>query len=746
MPIVNNILKQANQISMRTKWSELKRIIGEVSLSREKFISLIREDGTILSANARMVRSLHLENPKSSTLNLFDLLHPQNKTQFINHLAETENNGTVSCVEAYLKNGLYHPMKWHITRMPQGESGKQYLCQGYKLLDENRTREFYRLGEYNYQLIFDSIDTGILFQDARGEIIAANQKTAEILNVSLEELYSLNRIAVRWDKCWDVRNEQEQTVPFKQSVFMQALTNRKQKAEVLVIRLMNDEQRWLHLSSQPLFRDNSSIPFAVVTSITDLTLEKKLIRELKERKAVLRSFIKQTPNLAWVVDEDAGLLFASQNFYEFFGIEESKAVKKSILELVPKPVGDALLQKHMQVLESGQSQDLVQPIKWADGSDFIFHIDIFPIDGISGRRVLGGHAVNMTDKFNAEKRLRETNDRLLLLSRATTDAIWEWDMQTGQIFRNDALMDMIGYHTDIPKGLSWWLRRIHPEDRNRVGDVVKQSTEEGKHSWEGEYRFKCADGVYKHMRDKGFIVYENGLPVKMIGSIQDISNIKELERMLIEERLKRHRDVSELVIQAQEKERTQIGHELHDNVNQILSSAKLFVDMIEPETTGQQLYKSKGMAYISMAIEEIRKLSKELVAPRLKENNLVSCICQLLDDTRMSSKLDIHFSHDLSADLLTDGKKVTLFRILQEQLKNILRHSSAKRVDVSLECNDQSIQMMVKDDGIGFDANQTFRGIGLSNIYERVRFYDGTADIKTAAGEGCHLIVTIPLL
>jgi PAS domain S-box-containing protein len=746
MRIANGTLKQANQISMRTKWSELKRIIGEVRLTRAKYISLISEDGTILSANARMIRSLHLSNSKEKNLNLFDLLHPVNKNHFIDCLSESDKIGTVSCVEAYLKNGLYHPMKWHITPVPAEGSSRQYLCQGYKLLDENRTREFYRLGEYNYQLIFDSLDAGILFQDAKGEIIAANQKTAEILNISLEELYNLNKIAVQWNKCWDIRNEQDLPVLFEKTSFIKALQTRKRHSEVLVIRLQNGEQRWLHLSSQPLFRDHSSIPFAVVSGITDLTMEKKLIHELKERKAVLRSFMKQTPNLAWVVDEKASLLFASRNFYDFFRIEEDTAATKSLVELVPPSIAEALLEKHLRVLETGISQDLIQTIKWADGSDYVFHIDIFPIEGISGKKVLGGHAVNLTDKSKAEKKLQETNDRLLLLSRATTDAIWEWDMQTGQIFRNDALMDLIGYHTDIPKGLSWWLRRIHPEDRNRVGDAVKQSTEEGRHSWEGEYRFKCADGEYKHMRDKGFIVYENGLPVKMIGSIQDVSNIKELEKMLIEERLKRHKDVSELVIQAQEKERTQIGHELHDNVNQILSSAKLFFEMLQPEIGDQLVYQSKGLEYISLAIEEIRKLSKELVAPRLKENNLISCISQLLEDTRMASTVDIHFIHDLSADLLTEGKKVTLFRILQEQLKNILKHSGATRVDVTLESNDQKMWMRVKDNGVGFDANQTFRGIGLSNIFERVRFYDGTADLKTAAGEGCLLIVTMPLL
>ena len=86
MRIAGRILKQANQISMRIKWSDLKKVIGEVQLSRDKYISLIREDGTILSANSRMTRSLHLSSYKENVLNLFDLLHPVNKSHFINRL------------------------------------------------------------------------------------------------------------------------------------------------------------------------------------------------------------------------------------------------------------------------------------------------------------------------------------------------------------------------------------------------------------------------------------------------------------------------------------------------------------------------------------------------------------------------------------------------------------------------------------------------------------------------------------
>jgi PAS domain-containing protein len=99
------------------------------------------------------------------------------------------------------------------------------------------------------------------------------------------------------------------------------------------------------------------------------------------------------------------------------------------------------------VLQTGVPVETVQNANLADGTNpCFFHINIFPINGAGNKKMLGGHAVNLSENYAAEKQLREANDRLLLLTRTTSDAIWEWDMQTGYIFRNDALMDMIGYH------------------------------------------------------------------------------------------------------------------------------------------------------------------------------------------------------------------------------------------------------------------------------------------------------------
>jgi signal transduction histidine kinase len=230
----------------------------------------------------------------------------------------------------------------------------------------------------------------------------------------------------------------------------------------------------------------------------------------------------------------------------------------------------------------------------------------------------------------------------------------------------------------------------------------------------------------------------------MIGSLQDITNIKALQDELMQEKLSHQKELSETVIRVQEKERTRIGHELHDNVNQILSTTKLFVDMINPVSEEETELKKKTIDYLLLAIEEIRKLSRELVTPQLTSITLVESIQQLIDDIQRSGVLKIRFVFDHEVEMLGPGKRVTIFRIVQEQIKNILKYSKASEADILLHCRNNILELIVKDNGIGFDPSKTRKGIGLSSINQRVEFYDGNTIIEAAPGKGCILRVSMP--
>ncbi|MGZ8509225.1 MAG: PAS domain-containing protein [Chitinophagaceae bacterium] len=728
----------------KTSWTALKQIIGDTGRETNLFLTVINEKGQISCANATMKRNLDLNDPRLVSINFFDLVHPAHLGNLKNALHDTMQT-IQGGIELYIKNGHYHPMKWKISQLKDGlESEKKFLCVGYKTVDDERMNRFNQLLKNNYQLIIEGL-SGLIFHDINGELIAANQKAANIFETTLEKLCQLKNIEQAWENEWTITNETGQPVRFEETPFVKAIRTGEPHTQTLVIRLRNGKNKRILFNSQPLIEENDGGNFSVVSSIIDITSERQLSLELKEGKAPITAFFEQTPTLAWVIDEETNLHFASSAFYHHFGVNEKESIGKKITDLVPLAVSRAVYENHVKVFETGKPVQVTEKIKWANGSHSISHINIFPIHSVTGKKMVGGQAVNLPDKSRLEKELKDAHERMLNLSRATSDAIWEWDMQTGQIFRNETLMEMIGYQLDNSRGLSWWLRRIHPDDRNRLADKIKEATDNLQQSWQDEYRFKCSDGSYKHVEDKGFVVYENGLPIKMIGSLQDVSTLKELKNELADVRLQRQKEISETVIRVQEKERTRIGHELHDNVNQILSTVKLFFDGIKPSGTEQKQLKEKSIEYLLLAIEEIRKLSKELVTPQLKKETLAENISTIITDIQMAGALKISFVHDVNDGFLSPGKKITLFRIIQEQIKNIIKHSEATTTRISIQTTGEYVKLEIRDNGKGFDPHQTRQGIGLANIHERTKFYNGTVDIQASPGNGCSLNVVIPL-
>ena len=727
-----------------TSWTTIKQIIAD-SGHDNLFLTLINEKGQISCANATMIRTLGLQNPRAIPVNFFDLIHPFYIDDFKKVLQTAATNSMVDGVELYIKNGVYHPMKWQIKQVNDLPGHNcAYLCVGYKLADDERMDRFNQLLKNNCHLIIEGLN-GIIFHDMNGELIAANQKAAQIFGTTLERLYQLRNISELWNNQWIITDENGSPVSFEEAPFIKAKQTRQLQTQTLIIRLANGEKRWILFNSQPLVEEEVNGHFPVVSNIIDITSERQLSNRLKLREAMISAFLHETPDLAWVIDEEATLHFASNAFYRHFGLIEKDCINAKVTDLVPHAVTRAVFEHHIQVFKTGKPVQATEKVKWANGTHSITHLHIFPINNVSGKKLVGALAINVPDKNKLEKELKEAHDRVLNFSRATSDAIWEWDMQTGQIFRNEVLMEMIGYQPDNSKGLSWWLRRIHPEDRNRVADIIKEATDKQQQSWQDEYRFKCADGTYKPIRDKGFVVYENNLPVKMIGSLHNVSMLKGLENELAGVQVQRQKEISETIIKVQEKERTRIGHELHNNVNQLLSTVKLFFDGVTPSGIQQQQLKNKSIEYLLMAIEEIRKLSKELVTPQLKEDNLADNIWNIIRDIQMAGKLDISFKHDIQDELLSSGKKITLFRIVQEQLKNIIKHSAATAIHIALNDTPENVILVIEDNGKGFDPQHTRQGIGLSNIHERTQFYNGTTNIKASAGNGCILTVTIPI-
>ena len=361
-----------------------------------------------------------------------------------------------------------------------------------------------------------------------------------------------------------------------------------------------------------------------------------------------------------------------------------------------------------------------------------------------------GSVVSLTDiteKISSEETLRKANDRLYYAGRVTSDAIWDLDLETNEIYRSDAFVTFSGYdNAEIKPNLDWWFERTHPEDRKRVRAGLKACIDKKITSWQDEYRFQCADGNYRYLLDSAMILYKDEKPIRIIGAIQDLTERKKLEAKLIYDEIQKQKLLSQAAIQAQEKERNNISKELHDNVNQILISARLFMSTAQRDEDQRDELLAKAIEYQTLALEEIRKLSKSLSTSFVKSVGLKESLDDIVDNMRSLQNLEVDFKYNTRVtEKLSDDQQLMIFRVVQEQTSNIIKYSKASSVNILLNESAGKILLVISDDGIGFDPRKKSKGIGLVNIMSRADAYNGKVNIISSPGNGCTLEIQFPI-
>ena len=354
---------------------------------------------------------------------------------------------------------------------------------------------------------------------------------------------------------------------------------------------------------------------------------------------------------------------------------------------------------------------------------------------------------DITDSVNREEELRKSNERFFYVSKITSDAIWDIDLATKQIYRSETFYELSGYTRDeIKPDLDWWFNKVHPKDRERVKNKVQEHIQNAHEKWEDEYLFLCADGSYKFLLDSGTILSRHGKPVRILGAIRDLTEKKKLEQQLLQEQEQKHKAVSQAGIAAQEAERSNISRELHDNVNQLLMSAKLFMNSAQTDPQKVNEHIEKAINYQLMAVEEIRKLSKTLNTSLVKVIGLSRSIDDIIINMKAFQQIETRFQYDQRLDkILSDDQKLMIFRILQEQTNNIIKYANAKNVLINLKEENNKIYLSIIDDGKGFDASVQSKGIGFINIYNRVDAFGGDMELISSPGDGCSLRINFPL-
>jgi PAS domain S-box-containing protein len=203
--------------------------------------------------------------------------------------------------------------------------------------------------------------------------------------------------------------------------------------------------------------------------------------------------------------------------------------------------------------------------------------------------------------------------------------------------------------------------------------------------------------------------------------------------------------IANAISKAKQSERSDLGKELHDNVNQLLAASRIYMDLALRHSKDRHDNICRSSEYTLIAIEAIRKLAKGLVTTAIKNIGLCIAIRKMTHDLmkaypiKITCRMDSAMNHGMSEKLRLD-----VFRIVQEQMSNIIKHAKANRVKIGLSQNKVDILLSVADNGIGFDVTKNAEGIGILNIKSRAAFYNGNADFVSKPGKGCVLTVSFP--
>ena len=337
----------------------------------------------------------------------------------------------------------------------------------------------------------------------------------------------------------------------------------------------------------------------------------------------------------------------------------------------------------------------------------------------------------------------ELFERLLqmdLSAGAANIGIWTKNIGDQQIHASDKWFEIFGLDPSGPLTFERYYRTIHPDDRAMVKEAIAAARGGGA-EYNVEYRVNTRNAGVRWIRSLGRFEFEDGKPKFLRGVSVDIT-----KRKLAEEAA---HDLSRKLINAQEKERARLARELHDDLSQSLALLSIQLQGLGRDRNDPKLLQ-QDVAGLTTQIQQlsadVHRISHELHPAKLQQLGLSAALRGFCREIGSAHGINIQFEdRDAPRDLPADIA-LCLYRIAQESLQNVAKHSGAGIVNVNLGSSEGDIYLSVSDNGCGFDpeATKARESLGLVSISERIRAINGTVSIESVIGAGTKVEAIVP--
>ncbi|MEN6386844.1 MAG: ATP-binding protein, partial [Phycisphaerales bacterium] len=357
---------------------------------------------------------------------------------------------------------------------------------------------------------------------------------------------------------------------------------------------------------------------------------------------------------------------------------------------------------------------------------------------------------DISSRKRQEATLRRTKSRLIEAQKIAHLGNWDLDLQNDSLWISDETYRIWGIDPkDFDNKFESFCKYIHTDDRQHVKEINDNEIKQCK-PFDLQFRIIRPDGMIRYVHKRVKVECVDQKPVRLVGTIQDITEQKKAENQIILSRQKL-RTLAAKMEMIEEQERRRIASDLHDSVGQILAFATRELKYMRknmPKKYGDSLLEIADQ--LDKAVVQTRTLSFDLSPSILYDIGFEIAVEDMLEKFSNENNIKYQFENDEKPKPLTIPLKILLYRSIRELLMNIAKHAKAKNVKVSLLRNDTQIEVIVEDDGKGFDVSEVeggekTKGFGLFNIRERIEHHGGKFKIESAKNKGSKIALVVPL-
>jgi PAS domain S-box-containing protein len=483
--------------------------------------------------------------------------------------------------------------------------------------------------------------------------------------------------------------------------------------------------------------------------IRDITERKQLEKILRKSEESYRAVVEDQTELICRFLPDKTLTFINSAYCRYFDVKRDELIGSSFMRLIPESDHESV-ENHFASLSlenplATHEHQVMAPngeIRWQQWTNRA----IFDDEG----RIIEFQSVgrDITERKLMEEALRASKERYELAVAGSTDGLWDLDILSDTVFYADRFKELLGYLPDeFSSTVDSFRNHLHPEDADVTWTEVERHLEK-RFPYDREYRLRTKSGDYRWFHARGQALWDKeGKATRMSGSIQDIA-----ERKLMEEALKKSEEelrlLSSHLLSAQEDERSWIAYELHEELGTSLANIKVRLEALIKQATSKTDTASVELlqdlvSVVQKSLEEVRNVSMALRPTTLDVLGILATItwfCRQFQkeypDIRIEKEIDIQ------EDGVAESLKINIYRIIQEAFHNVGKHSKADTVRVCLQKTDGVIELVIEDNGRGFDIEEALsveaskRGFGLGIMKERTELSGGTFVIDSVKTRG----------